>query len=161
MLVGRWPSGAPVIRTPDADNPALGEDTFANNHFIFDDNTRPSDLRPVPGYPGDTFPPGMADFLATVCPHFAHIRKVNPRDSVTDLGKREDNLARMILRRGIPYGPPIIGVKNPTKELREKERGLMFLSYGSSIEDQFEFVQRRWCNIPVQPNSGGHDPIVG
>lgn len=161
MLIGRWPSGAPVIRTPNADNPALGEDTFANNHFIFDDNTRPSDLKPIPGYAGDNFPQGMADFLATVCPHFAHIRKVNPRDSVTDLGKPQDSLTRMILRRGIPYGPSIIGVKNPAKELLETERGLMFLSYSSSIEDQFEFVQRRWSNNPVQPNSGGHDPVMG
>jgi len=161
MLIGRWPSGSPIIRTPNADNPELAEDTFANNHFIFDDNTRPSDLRPIPGYPGDNFPSGMADFLANVCPHFAHIRKVNPRDSVTDLGKPEDNLIRMILRRGIAYGPPIVGVKNPTKELLEKERGLMFLSYGSSIEDQFEFLQRRWTNSPVHPNLGGHDPIVG
>jgi Dyp-type peroxidase family len=161
MLVGRWPSGAPIVRTPDADDPALGEDTFANNHFIFDDNTRPSNLEPIPGYIGDNFPPGMADFLAMVCPHFAHIRKVNPRDSVTDLGKPEDNLTRMILRRGIPFGPSIIGVKNPAKELLEAERGLMFLSYGSSIEDQFEFIQRRWSNVPVQPNPGGHDPILG
>jgi Dyp-type peroxidase family len=161
MLVGRWPSGAPIMRTPGPDNPTLGEDTFANNHFLFDDDTRPAELEPIPGYAGDSFPPAMADFLATVCPHFAHIRKVNPRDSVTDLGKPEDNLVRMILRRGIPYGPPIIGVKNPSKDLIGQERGLMFLSYGSSIEDQFEFVQRRWSNVPVQPNAGGHDPIIG
>ncbi len=161
MLIGRWPSGAPILRTPNGDDPALAEDTFANNHFIFDDDTRPSNLKPIPGYPGDNFPPAMADFLATVCPHFAHIRKVNPRDSVTDLGKPEDNLARMILRRGIPFGPLIIGLKNPKKELLEAERGLMFLSYGSSIEDQFEFIQRRWGNVPVQPNFGGHDPVIG
>ena len=37
----------------------------------------------------------------------------------------------------------------------------MFLSYGSSIEDGFEFLQRRWANVPVQPNFGGHDPIIG
>ncbi|MES2772765.1 MAG: Dyp-type peroxidase [Bacteroidota bacterium] len=161
MLIGRWPSGAPIIREPGADNPALGEDSFANNHFIFDDATRPSELQPIPGYAGDNFPPGMADFLATVCPHFAHIRKVNPRDSATDLGKPSDNLIRMFLRRGIPFGAPVIGVKNPSKDLLEQERGLMFISYGSSIEDQFEFVQRRWSNIPVQPNMGGHDPIIG
>ncbi len=161
MLVGRWPSGAPIIRTPDADLPSLGEDSFANNHFIFDDQTRPSELEAIPGYGGDTFPQGMADFLATVCPHFAHIRKVNPRDSATDLGKPGDNLARMILRRGIPFGPPLIGVKAPAKALQDAERGLMFLSYGSSIEDQFEFVQRRWSNVPVQPNLGGHDPVIG
>lgn len=161
MLIGRWPSGAPIIRTPDADNLALGEDSFANNHFIFDDNTRPSNLEPIPGYAGDSFPPGLADMLAKVCPHFAHIRKVNPRDSVTDLGKPEDNLTHMILRRGIPFGQHIVGVKNPSKELLQQERGLMFLSYGSSIEDQFEFLQRRWSNSAVQPNLGGNDPIIG
>lgn len=127
MLVGRWPSGAPLMRVPGGDNPALAADEFANNHFLFDDDTRPSSLKPIPGYPGDHFPPAMADFLATVCPHFAHIRKVNPRESVTDLGKPEDNLARMILRRGIPYGPPLVGAKRPSKRLIYRERGLVFL----------------------------------
>ncbi len=161
MLVGRWPSGAPIMRVPQADNPTLGADEFANNHFLFDDRTRESNLRPIPGYPGDPFPNAMADFLATVCPHFAHIRKVNPRESATDLGKPEDNLAHMILRRGIPYGPPVVGVERPSRELLDRERGLMFLSYCSSIEDQFEFLQRRWANSPSQPNFGGHDPIIG
>lgn len=161
MLIGRWPSGAPIMRVPAADNPSLAEDTFANNHFIFDDNTQPSNLRPIPGYPGDTFPQAMADFLATVCPHFAHIRKMNPRDSATDLGKPEDELVRLILRRGIPYGPPVVGIKKPPKKLVDQDRGLMFLSYGGSIEEQFEFLQRRWANSPVQPNFGGNDPIIG
>ena len=161
MLVGRWPSGAPLMRAPIADDPALAADEFANNHFLFDDKTEPSKLKPIPGYPGDHFPQAMADFLATVCPHFAHVRKVNPRESVTDLGKPEDNLARMILRRGIPYGPPLVGVKKPPKRLLSQERGLVFLSYCSSIEDQFEFLQRRWANSPSQPNFGGNDPIIG
>ena len=37
----------------------------------------------------------------------------------------------------------------------------MFLSYGGSIEEQFEFLQKRWANSPVQPNFGGNDPIIG
>ena len=160
MLVGRWPSGAPIMRTPAADDPALGDDSFANNHFIFDDNTRASDLRRISGYPGDRYPQAEADFLAKVCPHFAHIRKINPRDSVTDLGKPEDNLIRSVLRRGIPFGPQLIGRKVKKSLLRE-ERGLMFLCYGATIEDQFEFLQRRWANSEVQPNFGGHDPIIG
>ena len=161
MLVGRWPSGAPLMRAPSADNTALAEDTFANNHFLFDDNTPPSNLRPIPGYPGDSFPPAMADFLATVCPHFAHIRKMNPRESATDLGKPDDSLIRLILRRGIPYGPPVVGIKKFFTKQVKKDRGLMFLSYGGSIEEQFEFLQRRWANSPVQPNFGGHDPVIG
>lgn len=37
----------------------------------------------------------------------------------------------------------------------------MFLSYGGTIEDQFEFLTRRWANSAIQPNFGGHDPIIG
>ena len=37
----------------------------------------------------------------------------------------------------------------------------MFVCYGASIEDQFEFLTRRWANSPIQPNFGGHDPIIG
>lgn len=161
MLVGRWPSGAPILRTPGADNAALAGDEWANNHFIFNDNTRPSVLRPIPGYAGDAFPQATQDMLATVCPHFAHIRKTNPRDIATDLGKPQDSMLRMILRRGIPFGPPVAGIKRPSTKLLKKERGLMFLCYGSTIEDQFELLTRRWANSPIQPNLGGHDPIIG
>ena len=161
MLVGRWPSGAPILRVPAADNPALGDDDFANNHFIFDDDARPSSLIPIPGYSGDAFPQAAADFLAQVCPHFAHIRKVHPRDTATEMGKPADSFARLILRRGIPYGPQLVGVKYPKPKLVAQDRGLMFLSYGASIEDQFEFLQRRWSNSGSQPNRGGFDPIIG
>jgi hypothetical protein len=139
----------------------FGADDLASNHFLFDDDTRPSNLIPIPGYPGDTYTQAHADMLGLVCPHFAHIRKVNPRDSATDLGKVADSLIRMILRRGIPFGPAVAGVKNPSASLWKKERGLMFVSYQSSIEDQFEFLTRRWSNSVVQPNVGGHDPIIG
>ena len=37
----------------------------------------------------------------------------------------------------------------------------MFICYGSTIEDQFEVLTRRWVNSPIQPNLGGHDPIIG
>ncbi|MBV9211660.1 MAG: Dyp-type peroxidase, partial [Acidobacteria bacterium] len=161
MLVGRWPSGAPVMRTPSADIPALGADDLASNHFLFDDNTRPSSLIPISGYPGDTYPAARADMLGAVCPHFAHVRKVNPRDSATDLGKVADSLTRMIMRRGIPFGTAVAGVKNPSPALLKKERGLMFICYQSSIEDQFEFLTNRWANTQAQPNVGGHDLIIG
>jgi Dyp-type peroxidase family len=161
VLVGRWPSGAPVMRTPAADNAALAGDPFANNHFFFEDDTRPSSLREIPGYAGDAFPSARADMLGAVCPHFAHIRKANPRDSATDLGKPLDTLLRLILRRGIPFGPPIFGVKKPSRKLLAQERGLMFLCYGATIEDQFEFIMRRWVNSAIGPNFGGHDPIIG
>ena len=37
----------------------------------------------------------------------------------------------------------------------------MFLCYGATIEEQFEFLVRRWANSAIQPDLGGHDPIVG
>jgi deferrochelatase/peroxidase EfeB len=118
-------------------------------------------LRPIAGYGGDTFTQAQQDFLGRVCPHIAHIRKTNPRDIATDLGKPHDSMLRMILRRGIPFGPPLAGVKRPSSKLVRQERGLMFLCYGATIEDQFEFLTRRWANSPLQPNLGGHDPIIG
>jgi Dyp-type peroxidase family len=160
-LVGRWPSGAPLMRAPATDDPALAGDPFANNHFVYEDDTRPSSLREIPGYAGDAFARARADMLGAVCPHFAHIRKVNPRDSATDLGKMEDTLTRLILRRGIPFGPPIVGVKKPSRKLLAQERGLMFLCYGATIEEQFEFLVRRWANSAIQPDLGGHDSIIG
>ena len=149
------------MRTPSSDDTALAGDPFANNDFLFDDDTRPPSMREIPGYAGDTFAQAKADMLGLVCPHFAHIRKTNPRDSATDLGKLEDTLMRLILRRGIPFGPPVVGVRKPSRDLLAQERGLMFLCYGASIEDQFEFITRRWANSPIQPNFGGHDPVIG
>jgi Dyp-type peroxidase family len=161
MLVGRWQSGAPLMRAGATDDPALAADPWANNHFLYDDDTRPSSLKPITGYAGDSFPRATADVLGKIVPHFAHIRKMNPRDHATDLGKPLDSVCRMILRRGIPFGKPLAGVKRPSKSLLAQERGLMFVSYSASIEQQFEFLSRRWANSPLQPNSGGHDPIIG
>ncbi|MFD1929604.1 hypothetical protein ACFSFY_16295 [Sporosarcina siberiensis] len=55
--------------------------------------------------------------------------KLNPRD----FGSAEFNRTKMILRRGIPYGKPF--------ELApDQERGLLFMSYQTSIENLFEFM---------------------
>ena len=158
MMVGRWPSGAPLMRAAMADEPALAGDEFANNNFLFDDDTRSLPLRYIPGYQGDNFPRAEGDMLGTVCPHYAHIRKTHPRDTATELGKPHDSMLRMILRRGIAYGEPYLGAAHPDPDA---DRGLMFLCYGATIEDQFEFLTRRWSNLPNQPNDGGHDPVIG
>ena len=158
MMVGRWPSGAPLMRVPKADDAALAGDEFANNNFLFDDDTRPLPLRPIEGYGGDTYPRASGDMLGRVCPHYAHIRKTHPRDTAAELGKPQDTMLRMIMRRGIAYGEPYLGVEHPDPDA---DRGLMFLCYGATIEDQFEFLTRRWSNLPNQPDDGGHDPVIG
>jgi Dyp-type peroxidase family len=158
LLVGRWRSGAPIMRSPSADNAALAADDLANNHFAFNHDTLPV---PLVGAPADSFPQARTDFLGSVCPHFAHIRKVNPRDGATDLGAAEDTGSRALLRRGIPYGETLLGIAAPTPAQLAEDRGLIFASYQSSIVNQFEIIIRRWTNRPNLPTPGGHDAVIG
>ena len=42
------------------------------------------------------------------------------------------------------------------------DRGLLFVSYQTSIERQFEFLNNRWMGSPVNPRApSGHDLLVG
>ena len=160
-LVGRWPSGAPIMRISDADNKSLGNDDFANNHFNFVKKSDPVALVPIPGYSGDNFPLAPDDVFGMICPHAAHIRKVNPRDDGTDTGGANDTLTRRILRRGIPYGEPLSDTATEADDPLKGNRGLLFISYQTSISDQFEFLVNRWTNQINVPLNGGHDPIIG
>ena len=78
-LMGRWRSGAPLVLSPDKDDPTLGADPQRNNDF----NYKEMD------------PHGYA------VPLGSHIRRMNPRDTAANINRR-----RMI-RRGAPYGPPL------------------------------------------------------
>jgi Dyp-type peroxidase family len=156
LLVGRWKSGAPVLRVPSNDLPALGACPLANNDFLFTANSPPPIF--LPGvHPPKPFPESAADPLGLICPHAAHIRKVNPRDQDSNLGDQFDTLLRRILRRGIPYGPPI---HDPATD-DGVDRGLHFLCYQASIVQQFEILQQDWANSSNKPTVGGHDVIIG
>jgi len=156
-LVGRRLSGAPVNRTPAGDDPALGGDQLANNHFRFDSDT--PQLTLVGGKDG--FPPAKADPIGSVCPLAAHIRKVNTRDSPSDTGGRSSTYERRILRVGVPFGPSATD-RYAVSRSHGPDRGLLFLSIQSSIEEQFEFLQARWMNDDSRPKSpSGNDMVVG
>lgn len=153
LLVGRWKSGAPLMRAPDADNCHLGRRTSANNAFAY--NGTLSD-------PQDGFPFTAQDFEGVMCPLVAHIRKVNPRDIDTgDLGPQTENLTRRILRRGIPYGRPL--PPGTIEDPNDEERGLLFLSYQADIQKQFERLCQSWMNQSNEPQAGtnGFDMVVG
>jgi Dyp-type peroxidase family len=158
ILVGRWPSGAPLVRAPHADDPALGADAFAANDFAYVNAHPPCPLRPEAHHLADTFAPALADPAGATCPHGAHVRKVNPRDQGTDIGGPRATLRRLLLRRGMPFGDPFQqGAAEPG------ERGLMFACYQASIQDQFEFVSTNWANSTVKPRGdlGGQDLVIG
>jgi Dyp-type peroxidase family len=160
-LVGRWPSGAPLARSPDADNPALGSNDFANNHFAFQNPTTALPLKNAPAHVTDTFAQAGADLDGRRCPHAAHIRKVNPRDLGTDTGGTHDTLSRRVLRRGIPYGAPLPAGATFKSRKSKADRGLLFLCYQTSIERQFEFLTNHWVNTTAAPEDGGFDIIIG
>lgn len=184
-LVGRWPSGAPVAREPQRENPALANDDCRNNYFEFQGDSDPI----VPG-PNDSlackdpgtnpnFPLAKKDDEGSRCPFSAHIRKAYPRDDETlkqppDPEPNEsDTQTHRLLRRGLPYGP--VSASTPETPVDDDvDRGLQFLAYQTSIENQFEFVTKVWVNNPnfkepfySSPNGqpknqgGGHDPIIG
>lgn len=144
-MVGRWPSGAPLVKTPNADAPALSQD----NDFLY--------------Y-------GSDDAYGFKCPVGAHIRRANPRDALDpepgsarsiEVGKRH-----RILRRGRAYGAPVVKSMEPADVLTTDdsagERGLHFLCFNSHIGRQFEFIQHTWVNNPKFDGLyEDDDPLIG
>jgi len=150
-MVGRWPSGAPLVLAPDRDQPVLRRDDFLYAK-------------------GD--PHGLA------CPFGAHIRRTNPRDQIGPAGQIESlhmSARHRILRRGKPYGPPLF---DPTVLTRLEQpsalqaildlqddgqpHGLHFLCANASIKSQFEFIQQAWANNPSFSGlANNRDPLIG
>ena len=161
-LVGRWPSGAPLMRAPAADNDSLASDDMSNNNFRFSNPTPVVTLRDG-SQASSAYPAPTADPDGRICPFVGHIRKVNPRDDPTDTGATNDTLRRLMLRRGIPYGTP----QDRTKLLEDDgvDRGLLFMAYQAAITDQFDFVTQTWVDGANSPHDSdpqmGHDPLIG
>jgi len=166
QMVGRWPSGAPTVITPDVDDAILADDDCKNNNFEFgkaDEGDASSAREPRPGdCPGVTDPPNDPD--AAKLPFAGHIRKSYPRnDTSPDIPQLKESTTQThrLLRRGIPYGEQ--SASSPHQPLDDNvDRGLLFLAYQVSIVEQFEFVTQTWVNNPNFKQSGvGFDPIIG
>ena len=76
-LMGRWRSGAPLVLSPEKDDPALGADMQRNNDFDY----------------------GKMDPYGYACPLGSHIRRMNLRDTGENMDRRK------MIRRGGTYGP--------------------------------------------------------
>ncbi|TFK20175.1 Dyp-type peroxidase [Coprinopsis marcescibilis] len=141
-MVGRWRSGAPIDVTPFKDDPKLAKDPQRNNDFKFKDQLN-SQQR---------------------CPFAAHVRKTMPRDDLESLGISVES--RRIARRGIQFGPEVTPSEKQ-EDKTQKERGLLFVCYQSSISNGFQFMQQSWANnanFPFgeqQPEVPGLDPLIG
>jgi Dyp-type peroxidase family len=142
-MVGRWPGGAPLVNAPDRDRPELARDNDFGYHAEDPDGLR--------------------------CPVGAHIRRSNPRDSLSpDPGTDKSiavNRRHQLLRRGRTFGRPLASSLSPDDFLASDgtgDRGLYFICLGANISRQFEFVQQTWIN---NPKFGGlyedTDPLIG
>ena len=129
-LMGRWRSGAPLVLAPDKDDPELGADLQHNNDFAY----------------AEKDPYGYA------CPLGSHIRRMNPRDTATNMKRRK------MIRRGGTYGPPL-----PEGAPEDgKERGIAAFIGCASLVRQFEFAMNVWANDPNFHELGNErDPFVG
>ena len=127
-MVGRWPSGAPLVLSPDKDR---SEHATANK-FTY-----------------------AEDLVGTSCPPGSHIRRSNPRDVLAVEDRDAAASIAMVrkhqmLRRGRPFGPPVSAKLDPHEMLAARpdgeRRGLHFICLVGNIGRQFEFVQRAWIN---------------
>ena len=144
-MVGRWPSGAPLVKSPAADNPALLDD----NDFMYFGSGDPDGLK---------------------CPIGSHLRRSNPRDALDpqpgsdrsiEVGKRH-----RILRRGRAYGPAAAPSMQPADVIGRPDdkvdRGLHFICFNTQLGRQFEFIQYTWVNSPKFDGLyEDDDPITG
>jgi Dyp-type peroxidase family len=134
-MVGRWRSGAPLVLAPEHDDPAIATDPHRANDF----NYRQED------------PTGLR------CPLGAHIRRMNPRDSLEDT--IVDVRIHRALRRGAPYGPML-----PDGQLEDDgaDRGIVFIFMGTDLVRQFEFIKSQWADDGNFVSLGTEkDPLVG
>jgi Dyp-type peroxidase family len=131
-LVGRWPSGSPLVLHPRVDGGKL------ENDFAY----------------------AAADPHGLACPLGAHIRRANPRDALGPDPKTALASARRhrLLRRGRSYGKRL---EDRLRD-DGAARGLHFICLNADLERQFEFVQQTWINNPVFAGLYHEtDPLVG
>ncbi len=146
-MVGRWPSGAPLVLAPKEDQPEMED----KNSFAYH----------------------RTDQHGLKCPLGAHIRRTHPRDSLDpDPGTQASvdfSNRHRLLRRGRTYGKPFHPSMLPQDMLRhldqgdnDEPRGLHFICLNANIGRQFEFVQNTWAGNPTFNGLyQDPDPLIG
>jgi len=162
-IIGRWRDGTSLVRFPHAPG------SWAN--------CRPDDTPPPPheapkSYPDapgkreepktlyspdNSFLLGAEDPLGERCPYGSHIRRTNPRDSLSPNSKDQVAITNRhrILRVGRVYSPQQFGDRAPRP-------GLLFMCLNADIERQFEFIQQTWFSARLFHGLDGEvDPLLG
>jgi Dyp-type peroxidase family len=138
--VGRWHSGTPLVLHPETDPYKTNlQGAGRINNFSY----------------------AATDAAGLRCPVGAHIRRVNPRDSLGDdpVESIKSVNRHRLLRRGAIYGAKL----DPAAVADDGVgRGVLFLAINTDIKRQFEFVQQTWINSPkFNCLYDERDPILG
>ncbi|MGV7215718.1 Dyp-type peroxidase [Bradyrhizobium sp. UFLA05-112] len=109
---------------------------------------------PVSDSKADAFRFRVEDANGFTCPKGAHIRRVNPRDTlgVDVQSSIKSTKLHRLLRRGRPYREDSDG---------KTRKGIFFIACNADLERQFEFIQQRWVRNPSFVNLHADDPFVG
>ena len=110
---------------------------------------------PVSDSRADAFRFRVEDANGFGCPKGAHIRRVNPRESLGVDVKSSIKSTKLhrLLRRGRPYVEKI-GNEAPRK-------GIFFIACNADLERQFEFIHQRWVRNPRFGCLHDQSPVVG
>jgi putative iron-dependent peroxidase len=113
--------------------------------------------KPVSDSRADAFRYQVDDANGFMCPKGAHIRRMNPRDSLgvdVKAGIKSSKLHRL-LRRGRPY-------REETEDKDNPRQGLFFIACNADLERQSEFMHQRWMrNFRFGNLHHEDDPVVG
>lgn len=175
-FVGRWPSGVPMVMSPEHDNPALARKaTEERNNSLINDFA----------YIADHEHP--LDRNGLRCPVGSHIRRMNPRDALFDdqdadtaEGRYKNTRRHRIMRRAASFGklpdhqvdPDYFNKNGAPLEVTytlSKDNGLgdvgvgiHFFGVNANIQQQFEFIQQAWGNSgKFNGQQDNRDPLTG
>jgi Dyp-type peroxidase family len=152
-MIGRWTDGSSLARNPYMSASRLKKLNNADPATAtMRETARPADPDATPIRSGDRtikdstsakvqpdndYLFGTEDPQGLRCPYGAHVRRANPRESLSpgSMEQVEITNRHRILRIGRGFGP------NPDKD---RKAGLMFMCLNGDIERQFEFIQQTW-----------------
>ena len=169
-MIGRWQDGSSLVRNPYLAASRLkritGRDPMA---AASRPESRPADMaaptiEAAIAHPEEADAPTVTpdnDFLfgtedpqGVRCPYGSHVRRVNPRESLSP--GSNDQIAISNRHRVIRVGRGYLGEDGKTTA------GLMFMCLNGDIERQFEFIQQTWMgSAKFHGLTAEVDPIAG
>ena len=142
-MLGRWHDGTPLIDRPHPQSSMRGQQApEVDNDFAY----------------------GVDDPQGLACPLGSHIRRANPRDSLSPGSQTQQAITNRhrILRRGRAYKYDPAEVSHDPADGANSEMGLLFVCLCADLGRQYEFVQQTWVGSPFFHGLVDEpDPIVG